>query len=167
MVARPRQATPPLLRRLGDELGPPHVGPSPTDPGRRSLVDRFSSPPKEDVEMPDISVFRRYQVPLWERVGEIKRHRLQRHDRPGKRLRKEAKEADELRYEEERLLQVTLTMDAQAQPTNMEEGGYDPDNHTVLLQPKFHGVSPVTSSVHWERCSLIGNHIKFPYMGSV
>ncbi|KAF8209973.1 hypothetical protein K438DRAFT_1753581 [Mycena galopus ATCC 62051] len=30
---------------------------------------------------------------------------------------------------------------------------------------RFTGCHPSPQVVHWQRCSLIGNHIKFPYMG--
>ncbi|KAF8137734.1 hypothetical protein K438DRAFT_2120420, partial [Mycena galopus ATCC 62051] len=34
---------------------------------------------------------------------------------------------------------------------------------TVLLQPNVHGVSPVTTRVHWKRCSLISNKTRLRF----
>lgn len=37
---------------------------------------------------------------------------------------------------------------------------------TVLFRPKVHGMSPVTSIVHWIQCSFLGNHGKIPINGN-
>jgi hypothetical protein len=37
---------------------------------------------------------------------------------------------------------------------------------TVAFRPKVHGVSPVTSIVHWVSCSFLGNHDKITIKGN-
>jgi len=36
--------------------------------------------------------------------------------------------------------------------------------YTVVIRPSVHWVLPVTNTVHWKRCSFLGNHRKLPYM---
>jgi hypothetical protein len=38
--------------------------------------------------------------------------------------------------------------------------------HTVLLRPFVHSMSPVTSKVHWIRSSFLGNHAKITINGN-
>ncbi|KAJ7885032.1 hypothetical protein B0H14DRAFT_3431971 [Mycena olivaceomarginata] len=56
----------------------------------RPLLDRFAN--TGDVEMPEASVYQRFDVPLEERIGEPKKHCFRKHNQAKKRERKEAEQ---------------------------------------------------------------------------
>ncbi|KAJ7026080.1 hypothetical protein C8F04DRAFT_1268551 [Mycena alexandri] len=72
--------------------------------------------PVTNVEMPLVSVYQRLDVPLEERIREVKERRKRQHKRAERRVNREAREAAARREKEERILQVALLQDAAAQP---------------------------------------------------
>jgi hypothetical protein len=70
-----------LLERFGDES---------IASSSRPLIDQFDN--VGDVEMPGVSVYQRFDIPLEERIGEPKKHRFRKHNRAKKHERKEAEQ---------------------------------------------------------------------------
>ncbi|KAJ7657517.1 hypothetical protein B0H17DRAFT_1213495 [Mycena rosella] len=93
-----------LLHFADDEAGPP--------PG---LLGRFTEA-QEDVVMEEGEIFHRFGVGLPERVGKIKKPRIRRHNRTGKREARQEREHLSWLTLEEHIFQDVLFRDARAQP---------------------------------------------------
>ncbi|KAK7042773.1 hypothetical protein R3P38DRAFT_3260714 [Favolaschia claudopus] len=132
------------LQRLQRLVSPPPSLLSRFDPmdvdGPPSLLSRLQAA-NEDVEMPDKSLFDRFDVSLEDRLGDVKPHRFRKHKRTEKRLKKhkeavEQMEAEFFRWKENQQMQMAILEDALAQPTpapvagpSTFSGSYNADDH--------------------------------------
>ncbi|KAK6988172.1 hypothetical protein R3P38DRAFT_3291265 [Favolaschia claudopus] len=136
-------ATPSLMHRLGGRTSPPpsllsRFEPMDVDPP--SLLSRLQSQP-QDVEMPDRTLFDRFDVSLEDRVGEVKPHRFRKHKRTEKRYKRhkeavEKMEAEFFLWKEQQQMQLAILEDALGQPASAPvagpsnfSGSYDADDH--------------------------------------